>query len=97
MFFCKKVNNTFFNSLFLPIFASAQLAHHGFEGHILLVKGRLRTLSSAVKSRKLDYAQEDTATGTSTLGVLCTFLIMSRKEKYNISRRGLTAVAYPCA
>ena len=52
----------------------------------LLEKGRLRTLSSTVRSRKSRtrrYATERSR------WVYCSL--------YNISRRGLTRVAYPCA
>ena len=36
----------------ITTFAATSIAHNGLEGQILLEKGRLRTLSSAVESRK---------------------------------------------
>ena len=64
----------------------------GTEGQTLVVKGRLRTLSSVCESRKFHSTRRN-ATRTSTLGVLhsaYTFMGI-----VNISRRGLSRVAYP--
>ena len=58
---------------------------------LLVVKGRLRTLSSDVESRKFKPRRD--ATGTSTSGVLHSALYM--RASLNISRRGLSRVAYP--
>ena len=64
-------------------------------GQILLEKGRLRTLSSTVESRK--FRPEESATETSALGVLYPVdsCFVLQEQHYNISRRGLSRVAYP--
>ncbi len=61
-------------------------------------KGRLRTLSSTVKLRKLDQASEETQRETFTLGILYPLVIASPNmggsgiDGINIVRRGLTAL-----
>ena len=55
-----------------------QVARKGEEGHIFVVKGRLRTLSSVCESRKFQCTRRN-ATETSTLGVLYTALMGLRQ------------------
>ena len=60
-----------------------------------MVKGRLRTLSSTVESRKFKSRRNATERPR---WVYYTLLIHARRGMqimYNISRRGLTRVAYP--
>ena len=59
-------------------------------------KGRLRTLTSTVESRKFSLRRETQP--ERPLRVYCTLLALSnqrREHLYNISRRGLSRVAYP--
>jgi len=64
----------------------------GTEGQTLVVKGRLRTLSSDVESRKFNAKKRRSRNVhfgcivPYTLSVVCSL---------NISRRGLSRVAYP--
>lgn len=70
----------------VPIFAGDSVSPQGREGHDILVKGRLRTLSSRSKSRKFELSSKERNRN------VCVGCIVSC---YNNSRRGLTRVACP--
>ena len=70
----------------LFIFAHDSVSPQGREGQDILVKGRLRTLSSRSKSRKFELSSKERNRNV-RVGCIVAY--------YNISRRGLTRVAYP--
>ena len=78
---------------FICNFAPDSISPNGDAGQNLVVKGRLRNVIFYVQISQIN-ASEDIATGTSTLVVLCTDCIV---VSLNISRRGLSRVAYPDA
>ncbi len=75
-----------FCSDIIHIFALDSVSPQGREGQDILVKGRLRTLSSRSKSRKFELSSKERNRNV-YVGCIVSY--------YNISRRGLTRVAYP--
>ena len=74
-----------FCSDIIHIFALDSVSPQGREGQDILVKGRLRTLSSRSKSRKFELSSKERNRNV-YVGCIVSY--------YNISRRGLTRVAY---
>ena len=75
-----------FCSDILSVFALDSVSPQGREGQDILVKGRLRTLSSRSKSRKFKLSSKERNRN------VCVGCIVAC---YNISWRGLTRVACP--
>jgi len=69
------------------------LAERGNEVKGILIKGRLRTLSSTSESRKFKSRRNATERPRWVYYTLQTSMVSA--DKCNISRRGLTRVAYP--
>ncbi len=81
---------------------TTQLVQAWACGLNLLVKGRLRTLSSAIKLRKFEYAHEDAQLQTFTLGVLYVKYVLPPRFgvvclAVNMALAWANCVAYPCA
>ena len=86
IFFCFFLPKYLFCSDILSIFALDSVSPQGREGQDILVKGRLRTLSSRSKSRKFELSSKERNRN------VCVGCIVAC---YNISWRGLTRVACP--
>ena len=80
-------------SIFLSIFVPDSGSPVGKAGQNFVVKGRLRTLSSTSESRKFKSRRNATERPRWVYYTLQTSMVSA--DKCNISRRGLTRVAYP--
>ena len=90
----------FFYSIFVPdkvilllCIYCCLLGRKGNEVKDILIKGRLRTLSSTSESRKFKSRRNATERPRWVYYTLQTSMVSA--DKCNISRRGLTRVAYP--